>query len=197
MRALLALLLCLAGPAFSTGLPALYTVSDVAADDVLNIRTAPDAGAAIIGSLAPDAQNVEVIRTSDDGRWGLVNAAEQSGWASLAYLSAQDSPPHTERPLNCSGTEPFWSLETSDTIVFTQLNGPAAKYFITTRTPASGRSDRYALGGGGMEGLATALISAQICSDGMSDRAFGLEIDLLIDTGEAQTYLTGCCSLAP
>jgi uncharacterized membrane protein len=197
VRALVALLICLAGPALAADFPALHAVSDVAADDMLNIRSRPDANAPVIGALAPDAQDVEVVRLSQDGRWALVNLAEQSGWAAVAYLTAQDSPPDAERPLNCSGTEPFWSLQTGGTMLLTQLDTPTAEYFITTRTTASGRSDRYALGGGGMEGLATALITRQICSDGMSDREFGFEIDLLIDTGEAQTYLTGCCALTP
>jgi uncharacterized protein YgiM (DUF1202 family) len=78
---LLAVLLCLwALPALATqeAWPALHDVSGVAADDVLNIREAPDASAAIIGKLKPDAENVEVIRPDDHHSWGLVNTGEGS-----------------------------------------------------------------------------------------------------------------------
>jgi len=197
VRFVLALLACLCGPALAADLPALHSVTNVSADDVLNIRARPDGAAPMIGSFQADAQNIEIIRLSDDGRWGLVNLAEQSGWAATAYLTPQNSVPDAERALTCGGTEPFWSLAADQNMQFNQMDGEASDYFITTRTSAAGRSDRYALRGGGMAGIATAIVTRQICADGMSDRTFGLEIDLLIDTGEAQTYLTGCCSLTP
>ena len=87
IRALL-LLFLLAGPAAATQdqWPALFDVSGVAPDDVLNIRAAPSASAEIIGTLAPDAAGVEVVRPDSRHGWGLVNTGEGSGWASLAFL---------------------------------------------------------------------------------------------------------------
>lgn len=197
MRALAVLLVCLFSAVGAAELPALHSVTNVAADDTLNIRTEPNPGAQVIGTLTPNAKNIEVVHLSDNGRWGLINLGEKRGWASLAYLSPQSSPPFAEQSLSCYGTEPFWSLTATDKMIFTQLSNPPEEFYVTTRTQASGRADRYALGAGGMAGLATALITRQICSDGMSDQTFGLEVDLLIDTGEAQTYLAGCCSLSP
>lgn len=58
--------LLMASPAAATQeymLPTLFDVQDVAAGDVLNIREAPNAKAAIIGTLAPDATGVEVVGT--------------------------------------------------------------------------------------------------------------------------------------
>ena len=57
-----ALWLALATPGMATvdTWPALYDVAFVASDDVLNIRSGPGASFDIIGSLAHDAEGVEV-----------------------------------------------------------------------------------------------------------------------------------------
>ncbi|MEO1155590.1 MAG: SH3 domain-containing protein, partial [Pseudomonadota bacterium] len=43
------------------GYPALFDVTGVASDDVLNIRSAPSATAEIIGTLAHNETGVEVV----------------------------------------------------------------------------------------------------------------------------------------
>jgi hypothetical protein len=88
----LILALLVAMPAAAQDLPALFRVTGVAANDVLNIRAEPSARAAIIGSFRPDAGGIEVVALSADGRWGLVNSGEQAGWSSMRYLMHQGGP---------------------------------------------------------------------------------------------------------
>ncbi|MFD2813860.1 SH3 domain-containing protein [Paracoccus aerius] len=76
-RTALALTLALAGPALATQeyiLPTLFDVTGVASDDVLNIRAEPNAKAAIIGTLAPDAFRIEVVEERQG--WARVNTGE-------------------------------------------------------------------------------------------------------------------------
>ncbi|MGB3280174.1 MAG: peptide-binding protein, partial [Pseudorhodobacter sp.] len=49
------------GLARAETLPALFDVTGVAADDVLNLRAAPDGVAEILGALGPSAKDVEVV----------------------------------------------------------------------------------------------------------------------------------------
>jgi len=72
-------LMLLALPATAQDLPVLYSVTGLAQGDTLNIRTQPDAGAPILGTLAPDAKDVEVIRLSENKRWGVVNSYDLAG----------------------------------------------------------------------------------------------------------------------
>jgi uncharacterized membrane protein len=51
--------------------------------------------------------------------------------------------------------------------------------------------------GRGSIGWFGAVIRAESCSDGMSDREFGMAIDLGIMNGEEAIFLSGCCSVAP
>ena len=98
-------------PTWAETLPALFAVTGVAADDVLNIRAAPDAGAAAVGSFDPTRINIEVLDVSADGTWGMVGLPEGNGWVAMRFLERQEavagSIPH---PSTCIGTEPFWTL---------------------------------------------------------------------------------------
>lgn len=201
MRALLtALLVLLAGPAAATqdAWPALFDVTGVALDDVLNVRSAPSATSEIVGALAPDATGVEVIRPDDRQTWGLVNTGEGTGWVSLAYLARlagqwQGAFPD---PARCFGTEPFWTLTFPDggTVSLRtpeERSVPAGS--VVARLGSANRRDRHGIRIAFPDGrLSSGVISWERCTDGMSDREYGLALDLL----DADRVLSGCCTLA-
>lgn len=176
--------------------PALHDVTDVAANDVLNVRAAPNGSAEIRGTLAPNAQDIEVTATNETGTWGRINLGESAGWVSMRYLERhEDNPDYAlAHALTCFGTEPFWSAEITQgqgvTVKTpeTTVDIPGAGLFIS----ASGRNDLFALG--------FADSSAQVrraeCNDGMSDRAFGLQIGLFLRHNHSTTLYSGCCSIS-
>lgn len=191
----LALLFCLwSGLAAAQGFPALYDVTGVAAGDVLNVRSGPGAGEEIIGSLDPTATGIEVIEEADG--WGLVNTGERSGWASLTYLARQPGQEDGTLPprLRCGGTEPFWSLVTTgEEVILDEAATNQTRSWPQSRTlTAQGRLGPYAILGDGDSPVA--LVSRASCSDGMSDRAFGLRLEVLVE-GEDPYLLSGCCSI--
>ncbi len=187
-------LLCWASAAWADAFPQTYQVTDVAADDVLNIRTAADATSDIIGSYGPYAQHIEVLRTTPDGKWGFVGLGERNGWTAMRYLSPTpalaDSMP---RPMRCFGTEPFWSLN-----MFPK--GDEFHALGDTRRDLSLVSERLAANGAlavfeeGPTLSRTLIISRGYCDDGMSDREFGLHATLFNDNPEGSTVLSGCCT---
>lgn len=171
--------------------PALYAVTGVAEDDVLNVRQAPDAGSPILGILAPDATGVEVIAVSDG--WALVNLGDGSGYASLSFLEREEVPEWNtlERPLTCLGTEPFWSL------AIDPAAGTAA--FSTPETPQqdlpisnSWRGSPWAPAAALQLPDGMAVLYPAECSDGMSDRSYGIVADLFLN-GQDRQRLSGCC----
>lgn len=197
IRALIFLLLT-AFPAAATvdGWPALHDVMGVAEDDVLNIRAAPDAGAEIVGTLAHDAAGIEVIRPNDDHTWGYVSTGEGMGWASLNYLARGPGQWHGQYPAfaSCSGTEPFWSLVREDeTVTFSGLDLPGVAAEIDFRESSLSHRGRHSFRAGEMVGV----LSNEMCTDGMSDREYGWELNLLILSGEEYNrHFVGCCSLS-
>lgn len=206
MRAVaLALMLCAAPVGAETALPALYDVAGVAANDVLNIRTAPGSKSPIVGSLAPDATGAEVVALSPDGKWGQVNAGEGAGWVAMAYLAPQPRAPwyDMQGPLACFGTEPFWSagIDARMTNRLQFVTPDEADLDLDLISVWTGEDWHPVAGMTFAKADATgmAVIRAEACSDGMSDRAFGLAIDLFLTrdkAGDSRT-LQGCCSIAP
>ncbi|WP_164661457.1 COG3650 family protein [Tropicibacter sp. Alg240-R139] len=193
IRVWVILLILWPGVIWAFTLPELHDVTGVAPNDVLNVRAAPNALSEKVSELAHDVANVEVVDRSPDGKWGLVNSGEASGWVSLRYLA-----PHAENPdfsigrkLTCSGTEPLWSLEIEQgkQARFDGLGLQAVSMTADVMQQARGRIDRFSLTVG-LSGVA--MVRAQQCSDGMSERAYGLDVDYLHHDG---VLYSGCCSV--
>jgi len=201
----LGLFLVAAAPAAATQeyiLPTLFDVTGVAANDVLNIRAVPDASAGIIGTLSPDARDIEVVGYDETGRWARINTGERSGWAALRYLAYQVDvwTPGTLPPtLHCLGNEPFWSFRPwGDNMVFSTPDAPESLMrieqvletgvFRDPRRSVSAQSDSRRM---------TAVMVPMACSDGMSDRSYGLDVTVILEGRGEPQMLTGCCSIAP
>jgi uncharacterized membrane protein len=206
IRAALAALALLASPVWATvdGWPALYDVVGVNSDDVLNVRAGPDASAEVIGTLEFNATRIEVIRPDDDFEWGKVNTGERAGWASLQYLVPQPGQWSGQFPpiRKCFGTEPFWAMHIlGDEIRFeTPVN--TANGRIHEQWTSLSRRDSHALSirldkmsdhGADMIGF----LSQEFCSDGMSDREYGIQIEMLFRGSIDRELLSGCCSISP
>lgn len=189
-----------AGSALADPLPQLHDVTGVAADDVLNIRAEPTARAPAIGGLGPGARGIEVTARDSRGTWGRVNHGETAGWVFLRYLRARGvwiDNYNLPVGLRCFGTEPFWNLTHRDgTLAFEQLGGALRSWEVISAQDTGFPDDlRRMIRAAGTDGVLTAFVYPDDCSDGMSDRRYGLSVALMSD--DASPLLTGCCSLAP
>jgi len=176
--------------------PALYDVIGVAGDDSLNIRAEPNGSADIIGELAHDASNIEVVAINEAETWGLVNIGEASGWVSLYFMVRQPEQFAGKFPelASCYGTEPFWSLGfESDSLTYRDADGETSIGVDFWKIVSSSRFDRFGFGSE-MEEI-TGIVAARSCSDGMSDRNFGFSVEVILGSGAQSRLLSGCCSL--
>ncbi len=196
----LILLLILPAMAVAQGFPALYSVTGVASDDTLNVRSGPGTNFEIVGELPHDATYVEVVTRDEVANWGLVNVGERSGWVSLAFMQRQvgdwaAQPTYID---SCFGTEPFWSLsDLNGEMRLTNLGEPvfygAADGFALS--PGLGRLGLIAHGDAGVLAL---FVEQDICTDGMSDRSYGLSARIVTELEGGGTQLwAGCCTLQP
>jgi len=174
-------------------LPDRYMVDGVAADDVLNIRALPSASSENIGELGPDTLNIEVLREMDG--WGLVGAGEQPGWVSMNFLAPNPVPENElPRPMACFGTEPFWDVTFYPRGVEYNALGEGRRDLAILR-------EAVALNGYVIEAqegptlTRTMTINALSCSDGMSDRKFGMSITMFTEAPDGNDVRTGCCTL--
>jgi uncharacterized membrane protein len=172
--------------------PALHSVVGVAADDLLNVREAPSTSSPVIAALRHTASGVEIIKTTEDGKWGLINVAERTGWTAMQHLAKTvDAAQNTQ----CFGTEPFWNASFGALASFERAGKPAQDYPTLVTTNSANRTDRFAAVAQGPSGQLVATTTVKECSDGMSDRLYGLSVELLVQSTGGWAQYSGCCSL--
>mgnify|MGYP000271214598 CR=1 FL=1 len=195
MRPIIFALFC-ATPAIAQDLPAHFVTNGVAADDTLNVRAMPDAAADIIGEYGPYTLNIEVIRTTRDGNWGLVGIGEGNGWVAMRYLerSNHQDPNTFPRPMTCHGTEPFWNLNVT-------VRGDEYQEMGGTRRDLTMISENTALNGAiavfkeGPTLNRTLIVQKGYCDNGMLDREFGWKATLFNEAPDGNYVQSGCCTL--
>lgn len=203
--ALAACALLLAGPAEATQeylLPTLFDVAGVAAGDALNVRAEPRAASEVLGALTADAERVEVVAHDPSGRWGRVNHGGRSGWVAMRFLAYRTDvwePGRLPEGLRCLGTEPFWLLRfPPEGIVLETPAEPEVRMALEAALDTGVfRSPRRAAVARGGDRRLTVVIAPVACGDGMSDRAYGLSADVILERAGEASLLTGCCSIAP
>lgn len=173
-------------------LPMLYDVEGVPSDDFLNVRDGPSVNTDIVEMIGNN-DRVEVLWTQDG--WGFIGLGEVSGWVSMNFLTeVPQSGNEIPLPLNCYGTEPFWnvSVEESDANYATPeaLLRPMSVQDIIPATNGftirlSEEDPSY---------THTLVARANSCSDGMSDRMFGISALMHMQTDEGNYVHQGCCS---
>lgn len=199
IRLLFVLFIGLPAMAAAQEFPALYDVTGVASDDVLNVRAGPGAAHPIIGELAHDAVDIEVVARADGGNWGLVNLDERSGWTSLSFLERQpgdwNAAPTTIT--SCFGTEPFWDI-TGLNVALTLQNYGEPQFSAPTAGPMPAPwSGHLGVTADGPEGHLSLVVEAESCNDGMSDREYGLSATAISSLDGMGTQMWfGCCTVA-
>lgn len=203
MKWLLAALAAFLFTAIATAqeLPVLYSVVNVGKDDVLNIREAPETSAPAIAGYPPDARDIEVTALDETGKWGQVNVNETAGWVAMQFLEAQyvSASSLLPRPLICFGNEPFWTLEIGNS-PFAELgwlDGVTLRFSNPYFISSASRAGRYMMLAENTGRSLHAFVERKTCSDGMSDRVYGLDMNLLVRDGDQTRYFAGCCSISP
>lgn len=193
-------LLCAAGAQAGTTLPSLFQVVNVASYDALNVRPTAGTTGKPIGTLPPGRRDIEVVAMSGDGNWGRINFGEGSGWVRMRYMAEQPgvwAPGALPDGMRCFGTEPFWSItHGGGQLTQSPMDGANVTRPITAihDTGIPIRPGRTVIAQDAA-GRITLTVSNATCSDGMSDRVFGLSATAVSEQGGISSSATGCCQL--
>jgi len=104
-----------------------YRVVNVAADDVLNIRSGPDSSFAIIGQIPPNGRGVRLGNGCREG-WCPAGYGSVVGWVNSSYLAADSNQDPTYRVVHVAAND-----------VLNMRRGPAVRYPILSIIPPDGR----------------------------------------------------------
>lgn len=176
-------------------LPAVFSVINVAANDVLWVRNAPNTGSAPVTNLQPNAP-VSVLEFTNNG-WAKVTIGQSIGYVKASYLAhggGVTTSNGMQLGLNCNGAEPFWNLQIAAdrTMTFTAMGGaPQVSSLQHANPSATGFYPFQFSDSGQLSGT----LSAQICSDGMSDITYPWKILLNAPMSGSMRVLNGCCTL--
>jgi uncharacterized protein YgiM (DUF1202 family) len=185
-------------------LPAIFTVTGVSAGDKLWVRSAPQATAGRVGGLTPGS--VVNVEGRASGSWGKITLNGQAGYINMSYItravvngvsSIGASATANGFPLGlaCRGTEPFWTLDINEDRSFqytSLINGPDPLRYLAIATPALSGGYPFDFAAHPLAGV----IDQQSCSDGMSDTAYTMSIQLNRPSGNGvMDVLYGCCSV--
>ena len=196
-------LYCTVSFAQNTLLPQYFEVSGIADDDVLNVRSGPSTEHRVVGNLKIGSGTIEVLEFSEDNIWGRILWAESNGWVHKDYLRAV-SPTNLKNTmvpvgLRCSGTEPYWdfSIESQGDVTFKELFTDSIENSVIEHVAESDNKANFptALLAASDKVKLTAVLHTRQCNDGMTERAYGWEIDLLVSDNAEQRLLSGCCSM--
>ena len=163
--------------------PLLLEIANVPLNDTLNLRAGPSGSSADIGDL-DNGDLVEVLNIQ--GNWGMIGHGEGDAWISLSYAKQVVRPVLSSGlpvGLGCSGTEPFWSL---NLLKLGAVSFDGASQPILQSGVSRNSSVTYFFSTPDTVGI----LRAQQCSDGMSDRTYGWQIDVV----SGQGLFSGCCS---
>lgn len=182
-------------------LPALFSVANIKEDEFLNIFAEIDRNSEVIATFPWDARDIEITALNETGDWGQININERAGWVEMQFLEEQFLAGSSllPRPLICFGNEPFWTLDVGLT-PFAELgwlDGETVRFSGLHTISSASREGRYMMiaenNGKSLHGF----VERKTCSDGMSDRVYGLDMNLLVRDGRETRYFAGCCSISP
>ena len=177
----------------SVALADLYEVTHVDSTDSLNMRNAARVSASIVTSLPFNATRITVLKTVQNHRsqWSKISWKGNIGWVNAYYLRVA-----TLQTFQCSGAEPFWSLEitASNTVKFNNYDIGNFQAPISFQKIPSGRPPEAGIRvTKAVSSNHSALIvtTEEACEGDMSGITHAYSMTALINNN---IVLVGCCS---
>lgn len=176
--------------------PAVYSVTNVAADDALWVRAEPNANSTPVNALAPNAP-VSVIGIATPA-WAKVTVGQTVGYVNARYLTrggGVTTSSGLQMNLICRGTEPFWTLEIAPdrSVIYTVMGGDEQRTLLHQASPSARTGGYpYTIAAQPVSGI----IDQRMCSDGMSEIEYPWSILLNAPNATGNTMTAhGCCTL--
>lgn len=173
-----------------------YSVVNVRPGDALNMRAQPNPNAAIVRTIPHDATGLLLTGRRSAGDWVEVTYQRRRGWVNARFLGLASGRYGIPAFLDCSGTEPFWSISLSPGYARADLMFAERRYLfrITQFQQAMNRTDIAHIKGASRSTSLSLIVRHETCSDGMSDTNYPYSAVALISGIHT---IAGCCRPAP
>ena len=170
-----------------------YSVFNVRPGDTLNMRTRPDPRAPVVQTIPHDADGITLTGRMAPGAWAEATFRRKHGWINARCLGL-GSPGRYQLPayLDCSGTEPFWSIAVMPGVARADLMFTERRYVfrLTGAHSAMNRPDIWSIRGAANRGQMSLIVRHEACNDGMSDNRYPYSVVALLS---GLDMVAGCC----
>jgi uncharacterized membrane protein len=170
-----------------------YSVRNVRPGDTLNMRAMPNPRAPVVVAIPHDGSGILLTGRSAPGDWFEVTYSRKRGWVNARFLGFGTGRWSLPAYLDCSGTEPFWSIAFTPGMARADLMFAERRYFyrLQRAKQAMNRSDVWHIKASGRPGGdLSLLVRHETCSDGMSDYRYPFSAIALIS---GLDVIAGCC----
>jgi uncharacterized membrane protein len=173
-----------------------YSVVNVRQGDALNMRAQPNPNAPIVLTIPHDATGLLLTGRRSPGDWVEVTYQRRRGWVNARFLGLASGRYEIPAFLDCTGTEPFWSISLSPGYARADLMFAERRYLfrITRFQQAMNRTDIAHIKGASRAASMSLIVRHESCSDGMSDTTYPYSAVALISGIHT---IAGCCRPAP
>lgn len=171
----------------------LYSVHNVRPGDTLNMRAQPHPNAPVVQAIPYNAEGIGLTGRDAQGEWVEVTFQRKRGWVNGRFLGIGPTG-RWQMPafLECSGTEPFWSVGLRPGSARADMMFAEKRYFfrLTRTQQAMNRSDMWLIKGAARPGEMSLIVRREECNDGMSDNRYPYSSVVLIS---GLNMVAGCC----
>ena len=191
MRTLIAFVIALIAAA-SARADVSYSVYGVRPGDTLNMRTQPNPNAPVVQTIPFDGRDIGLTGRNAPGAWVEVMYNRKRGWVNARFLGYGNSRYQVPAFLDCTGTEPFWSIGLRPGAAQADLMFAERRmsFRLTRAEQAMNRSDVWHFKGVSRPGEMSLIVRNESCSDGMSDTRYPFSAVALIS---GLNVIAGCC----
>lgn len=174
----------------------LYEVVALTSGETLPLHRQPGPDGEVVGELHAQATDVilsgAVIRAAGTEWYQVVRHDSEIAWAEARHLRARDNTISSDYAIQCSGTEPFWSLAIDGTTArFSTPDIDEITWRASEWLPARGLTGRFMVRiEADNTGYVAVIRARQYCTDGMSEINYPFEALLVTP---AQAVRAGCC----
>lgn len=178
-----------------------FSIQGVAPHDVLNDREGPDPRSAKVETIPGDGPRIVPTGSGTQvggSTWREIDYRGTPAWVNARFLELEQQGSDDglfEEPLNCGGTEPFWSLKVDSRVRFKLMAEPYPTLSGSKATLSANHTNVWSLEAQGTGGERAVLFLRKTgqCSDDMSDFRYQYEVFVRIG-GEVYS---GCCNRLP
>lgn len=169
-----------------------YSVVNVRPGDALNMRSQPNPNAPIVLTIPHDATGIMLTGRRGNGDWVEVTYQRRRGWVNARFLGLASGRYEIPAFLDCTGTEPFWSIQLTPGYARADLMFAERRYLfrITQFQQAMNRVDIAHIRGASRAANLSLIVRHESCSDGMSDTNYPYSAVALISGIHT---IAGCC----